>query len=187
MLFKTADYRSFDYLRDQADLSVVLDSENIALFRNEGSATRAYASPDVVSIDTLDEYFDVSPQPAQHAYVLREDGGFDDSASNSPGEGSPATAVVEMASAISYEVEQSGGDYLVFTLPQRTARASWEYQGRPAEIDHLGMMPTFEATTPSSGSVTYTRFYRVHLPLYALAVWSLVAAGVWWRRSQGHP
>ena len=187
VLFKTADYRSFDFLREQVDLSVVLDGETIALFRNEGSTARAYAPPDVVSIGTLDEYFDLSPQPAEHAYVLSEGGGLADAASSSRREGPPATTLVEMASAISYRVEQSGGGYLIFTLPQRTARAGWEYQGHPAEIDHLGMMPAFEAATPSSGSVTYTRFYRVHLPLYALAVTSLVAAGVWWRRSQGRP
>ena len=56
-------------------------------------------------------------------------------------------------------------------LPQRTTRAGWEYQGRSG-LQNLGMMPAFEAG-PGDGSVTYTRFYRMHLPLYVLAVVSL--------------
>ena len=48
----------------------------------------------------------------------------------------------------------------------------------------IELMPTFEAATLSGGSVTYARFYRVHLPLYVIAVASLTVAGVMFRHQR---
>ena len=180
VLFKTADYRSFDFLRDQNDLALLFEGESIDLFRNDGPTARAYVARDIVRVDSLEEYFSLDLHPTEHVYVLDETDAVAEAERASVPGSTAAMASVDKASPVSYRVEQDGAGYLVFALPQRTTRAGWEYRGRSG-LHNLGMMPAFEAA-PGDGTVTYTRFYRVHLPLYLLAVASLAMAGVVFRR-----
>jgi len=181
VLFKAADYRAYDFLAEQSDLALAFEGENIALFRNLSPTSRAYAAGGAVHISGLDEYFELTTGPVERVYVLGSSRKEQEIVSAS-GLGPAVDVVTVRRNPVSYGVDQVASENLVFTLSQRTARAGWEYRGRLGQ-QNLGMMPAFRAV-PGNGTVTYTRFYRVHLPLYALVVVSLIVAGVAYRRSR---
>lgn len=182
VLFKTADYRSYDFLGQQEDLQAVFEGENITLFRNLNPVGRVYAVNGVVGVGNLDDYFAAtsSQDPLGNLYVLGSDTPqvVPDGLSAS---GSRAQLKVTEAGPLSYDVEQSNGGYLVLALPQHTARSGWAYNGQKPDITNLDMMPAFRVMG-ENGSITFTRFYRLYLPAYILAVLSLVAAAVVYRR-----
>ena len=181
VLFKTEDYRAYDFLRVQSDLALAFEGGNIALFRNLSPASRAYAAVGAVHVSGLDEYFEVTTGPVERVYVLGS-GRKKQEIVSASGLGPAVDVVTVRVNPVSYQVGQVGSEHLVFTLSQRMARTGWEYRGRSG-LENLGMMPAFEAG-PGNGTITYMRFYRVHLPLYALAVVSLIVAGVAYRRSR---
>ena len=56
VLFKTADYRSYDFLGKQDDLRLVFEGERIVLFRNLSPVARVYAVNEAVDVGSLDHY-----------------------------------------------------------------------------------------------------------------------------------
>jgi len=182
IIFKVGDYRSYDFLQNQSDIELMLEDENIALYRNLSPTARSYAVNKVAYVDGLEGYLSTSSDqdPIEYLYVLGSESvepGLEGLLENS----TLAIPTVVKVNPASYRVEQAFGEYFVFTLAQRTVREGWEYRGRSGVLN-LGMMPAFESES-GNGKIAFSRFYWLHAPLYALALASLIASAVsyWWR------
>ena len=183
VLFKEGEYQSYSFLQEQQDLELVFEGENIALFHNSSPTARAYTVKDSVYLSSLDDYLrgGFDQNPLEHLYIL----GSSDSEPLLRGSAIgviSAQSPVTQSSPVSYHVKNSDGEYVVLTLPQRTARSAWMYSGEPSSLN-LGMMPAFQISS-GGGTITFSRFYNVYLPTYALAVASLIAAGFVYRRQR---
>jgi len=188
ILAHESDYESYEFLYHQMDLTVVLQSEEITLFRNEHPVAKAYGVDSVVFIESLEEYLELSQthDVTEHLFIMENaemsgvgypslEGGEERSSSVGVAlpSGSPSVEGIECVELIPvrYDVGGSQRKYTIFTLPQEVSSDYWEYDGRPA-IKNLGFMPTF-SSTPDGGEVVYTRFYHVFLPSYIISLMTL--------------
>jgi len=183
ILYKDADYESYRFLSQQDDLELVFEGQTIALFRNLNPTARVYAVNDVVYFDSLDQYMNTTSEldPLLQLIVLGPNG--DESSFGGLSEVNPvAQPKLVQANAVSFHVDQVDGTYLVITLPQHTVRNNWEHEGSASSLTNLDMAPAFRAS-PGKNVFSFTRFYKLYLPTYGLAVASLVSMGViFWRR-----
>ncbi|MDP2948059.1 MAG: hypothetical protein Q8P22_00785 [Chloroflexota bacterium] len=182
VLLKSGGYEeSYRLLVAQRDLQPIFEGETIALFRNLIPTARAYAVNDVVRVADLEDFLTSGStgNPIEHAYLLGR-AGVPTSQEGQPAAGSPRPPLVSRRSPISYRVVGANGRYLVFTLPQHTARERWRYEGQSGALN-LGMMPTFELGA-AEGAITFPRFYYLVLPTYILGVATVIVTGVvYWR------
>jgi hypothetical protein len=167
LLLHEVDYGRYDYLFRQKDLSAVYRGERLTLLRNENPVSRAYAVDNVVYIRNLDEYLELSrtQNVADSLYLFGE---------GAESTGGPAATKVSVVrnSPVSYHISGDSGRFTVFTLPQNTNTATWEYEGQTA-VKNLGFAPAF-APGNASGEVFYTRFFRVYLPSYLASLTALL-------------
>lgn len=82
-----------------------------------------------------------------------------------------------------YLIKTQEDGYLVFSLPQRSIRNGWEFNGKPPIAMNLGMAPTF-AVDAGSGTIKFSRFYSRELLMYGIAAIGLVACAVIYRRGR---
>jgi hypothetical protein len=176
ILVDEADYRSYDYLYKQGDLSIALSQPGITLFKNEHTTARSYAVDSVEYISSLDDYLALSrtQDVMSHTYFLSEDSSKQilqpkDQAQSS----GPDALVTSESSPVKYLIGGTTRDYTVFTVPQNVSTENWEYNGQRPIVTNLGFMPVFESS-PEGGQVVYTRFYRVYLPCYIVSGLTLI-------------
>jgi hypothetical protein len=162
ILVNEADYASYDFLYRQEDLKVELQKSGITLFKNEHPVSRTYAVDDVVYIDSLDEYLELSKKQdvMDHVYVF---GGRP----QDEGNGQMEDLEFKEKSPLNYQVKGAVNKYTVFTVPQNVNTNYWEYNGQEPVFQNLGFMPAF-ISSPQGGEIVYTRFYRVYLPSYII-------------------
>jgi hypothetical protein len=163
ILVDEADYASYDFLYRQEDLQVELQKSGITLFKNEHPTSRTYAVNNVVPIDSLDEYLELSKQQdvMDHAYV------FGDS-QQGEGNGQMESLKDMEKSPVKYQVNGTSNEYTVFTVPQNVSTKYWEYNGQQPVWQNLGFMPAFKSS-PEGGEIVYTRFYSAYLPGYIIS------------------
>lgn len=172
ILVHEIDYGNYDFLYKQKDMSVVLERDNLTLFKNEHSTSRVYGVDSVVYIQSLEEYLGLSQTQdvMEHLYILGE--------GSSAGKEAQTQRLNYMEkSPINYQVEGTSKTYTIFVVPQNVSIEYWQYDGKKS-LKNLGFMPAFASSVDGS-EVVYTRFYHVYLPSY---ITSLVALGlmVWY-------
>lgn len=177
ILAHEADFESLQFLYQQPDLSLVLENEELTLFRNEYGLARAYAVDSTVLIDSLDDYLALSQEHdvMEHLYLI------DSTETPEPDAGTvlhPDSAYIEEiksaeASPVRYRLAGSQRSYTIFTVPQKVSSNYWEYNGEPA-LKNLGIMPAF-SSSGDGGEVIYTRFYHVYLPGYIISIVTLLS------------
>ena len=163
ILVNEADYESYDFLYRQEDLKVELQKSGITLFKNEHPISRTYAVDSVVYIDSFNEYLELSKTQdvMDHIYVFGD-------RSQDEGNGPMEDLESKEKSPVKYEVNGAINKYTVFTVPQNVNTNSWEYNGQEPVFQNLGFMPVF-ISSPESGEIVYTRFFRVYLPCYVIS------------------
>ena len=171
MLVNEVDYKAYDFLYQQEDLTVELEKPGITLFRNEHPTARVYGVDSVVYIKNLEEYLKLSKSHdvMQHLYILGSGVIANDSA-----EAEKLDFTRE--SPVKYQVEGTSHRYTIFTVPQNVDTEYWEYGGKKS-LDNLGFMPAFESSS-DGGQIIYTRFYQIYLPSYIISL--LTFAWVVW-------
>ncbi|TET17618.1 MAG: hypothetical protein E3J81_01620 [Dehalococcoidia bacterium] len=180
ILAHEADWEWYDFLYRQADLALVLENGEIALFRNAHPVARAYGVDSVVYVENLEEYLELSQTQdvMEHLYIL---GGGTSVGNYNPME---KLDLVEKSPA-RYQIEGSQRNHTIFTIPQRVS-GEWEYNGQLA-MKNLGFMPAFESDE-EGGSVVYKRFYYAYLPSYILSLIALAFMGwYYFYRSKQEP
>ncbi|MFC1944517.1 alpha-(1-_3)-arabinofuranosyltransferase family protein [Chloroflexota bacterium] len=171
LLLKEVDYNSYNYLYEQADLSVVMEGETFTLYQNYYSSTRSYACSSVIHISSLKEYLELSrtQDVREHVYLLGD--GIDTTV---PTEYTP----LEVKSEGVYHFSVSGTEipWTVFVVDQDAGFLSWRYNGQ-SSLSNLGFMPVFHSSA-SGGKVIKNSFYLINVPAYGLSL--LVLAVILW-------
>jgi len=147
---------------------VELEGQGITLFKNLHPSARLYGVNNIVHIEDLEQYLELSKTQdvMEHIYLLGD--------GNSDGEASTMEAVeFERESAVKYYIPDSQSGYLAFAVSQRATTDHWEYDGQQS-MNNLGFMPAFESEG-DGGELVYTRFYHVHLPCYMISLITLAA------------
>lgn len=169
-------------------MAVVLQSEELTLFRNEHPVARAYGGDSVVFIESLEQYLELSQTQdvMEHLYIIDitemsvprrpslEGEGEEDSLTRAaPLSSSPSIEGIKCVevSPVRYQVRGSQRNYTIFTLPQKVGSDHWEYDGQPA-MKNLGFMPAFTLSA-DGGEVLYTRFCHVYLPSYIISLMAI--------------
>ena len=176
ILVKEEDYQSYGFLYNQKDLKVLLDEPEITLFENEHTTARAYAVDNVVYINNLKQYLDLSKTQdvMQHLYVIG-------TATSASGSDEAAQLSLLKKSPVDYQVEGTALKYTIFTVPQNVNTNSWQYNGQKPYAENLGFMPAF-ASSRTGVTIIYTRFYYVYLPSYVISTLGVVFAAYYFRR-----
>jgi hypothetical protein len=178
ILLHEADYKAYDFLYHQTDLSIQLEKPGITLFRNGHLTTKVYAVNSVVYIDSLDEYLQLSKTQdvMQNLYLLES--GDDDIA-----RGETEELDAEVKIPVKYMLSEATSRFTIFTVPQSVNTKYWQYNEQKP-LANLGFIPAFR-TEPDGGEVVYERFYRVYLPSYVISI-SALALMIWlyFRRSR---
>ena len=174
ILVNEADYQTYDFLKNQKDLSVELTEPGITLFINQYPTARTYATDSVVHIQTLDDYLKLSQTQdvLEHVYEI---GNGQDTGSTSELEKITTTE----SNPVTYQVEGASRRYIVFTVPQDVSTYNWEYNGQQPVMSNLGFMPVFESS-PNGGKIIYTSFYRIYLPCYIISGLTFIGIIVLW-------
>jgi hypothetical protein len=168
ILANESDYKLYDYLYRQDDMSVLLRTPDIVLFKNEHQTARVYGVDSVIYIKNLGEYLEMSQSQdvMDHLYIMAD-------GENNQNIGKMKTINFIEESPVRYQVEESPSKYLIFTVPQNVNTHYWEYSGEKP-LQNLGFMPAF-ATSTGGGEIVYRRFYLVYLPSYIISLFFLVA------------
>jgi hypothetical protein len=167
ILVNESDYKTYDYLYIQDDISVLIQMPDIVLFRNEQSTARVYGVDSVVYIKNLDEYLEMSQSQnvMDNLYII---GGGD----NNQNTGTMKAIDYIEESPVRYKIRESPSEYIIFTVPQNVSTRYWEYSGEKPLLN-LGFMPAF-ASSQRGGEIVYKRFYFVYLPSYVISLVFLV-------------
>jgi hypothetical protein len=167
ILVNEADYELYDFLYRQEDLKVEFQKPGITLFNNKHPTSRSYAVGNVVHIDSLDEYLELSKTQdvTDHLYVFGE-------SSHDSGNKQMENLECKEKSLVRYQVSGASNEYTVFTVPQNINTNCWEYNGQGPVLRNLGFMPAF-VSSPGGGEIIYTRFFRVYLPCYSISILTL--------------
>ncbi len=167
ILVKEADYKYYDYLYQQEDLSTVMDKPGITLFKNQHPTARVYGIDNVVYINNLEEYLQLSKKQdvMNHVYVIGS-GPSDD------GSTQMEKLIFVEKSPVTYLIGGTSLKYTTFVVPQNVSKQYWEYGGKKPAFYNLGFMPAF-ASTADGGEIVYTRFYRIYLPCYVISALTL--------------
>ncbi len=167
ILVQEADYEYYAFLYQQKDLSVQIENPGITVFKNEYHRAQVYAVNNVVHIESLDEFMELSKKQdvMAHLYILGS--GTDEYSS----------AAMEkpdfiIRSPVKYEVKSTSNRYVIFSVPQNINSDYWQYNGKDS-LKNLGFMPAFESS-PNSGEIIYTRFYNTYLPSYIISAVVLI-------------
>ena len=184
VLFKAADINAYGYLASQKDLERVFDGPTIALYRNTYSTARAYTVNAVARLKDVAECKRIysTKKPLDYLFVLDSKQTQDVPPTLSQHRSSDFPQV-QIESPASYRVENKEGGYLVFSLPQRSIRSGWEFNGKPSVAMNLGMAPTF-AVDEGPGTIKFSRFYSRELLMYGIAAIGLIACAVIYGRGR---
>jgi len=160
VLLTEADYESYDFLYRQRDLTIEMEQPGIILFRNESPTSRIYGVDNVVYIESLEEYLELSrtQDVRQHLYAF----------GSGPGNNGTASTIAlsfSESSLARYSVSGTPLRYTIFSLPQNMSTNDWQYNDTGPALKNLGFIPSF-ISSAEAGELVYTRFYRVYLPSY---------------------
>jgi hypothetical protein len=182
VLYKASDYQSYGFLREQEDLEVLFDSGTITLFRNLAPTSQLYFADHVAYIDNLDRHLDQISHDRPLSTVYAVGAGKPQLSGNTASAGRPVarTNAVKI-NPVSYRVARLDGQYLVLVPGQHDDYIGWKYGGEGAVLTNLGMLPVF-AVSPDEHTLSFTRFFTLYLPTYALAAVSLIILALMYLR-----
>jgi hypothetical protein len=177
ILVNEADYQLYAYVYKQKDLKIVKEEPGITLFENEHSTARTYAANNVVHIQSLDDYLQLSQTQdvMEHVYVL---GSGPDSGNTEPF--TPINTIEK--SPVNYKTGTTVQQYTIFTVTQDVSTENWIYNGQKPIMTNLGFMPVFESST-DNGNVVYNRFYSVYLPSFIISGLTFIGIILFWVKS----
>jgi hypothetical protein len=167
ILVNEVDYKLYDFLYRQNDLSIMMQKPGLTLFINDHPTTRVYGVDSAIYIQNLDEYLELSQSQdvMEHLYIMGK--GKSDKETNKM----EALNFIR-ESPVRYQIEKTSRKYTIYTVPQNVNTNYWEYNGEKSR-KNLGFMPAF-ASSPGGGELTYVRFYRVYLPSYIVSLLALI-------------
>ena len=156
ILVHEADFPSYDYLKEQKDLRIVMERPGITLLQNTYPHGPVYAVDGVKVLASLDELVELSRTEdiLGKVYVLESD--VNSMESTLLDEGTPEFPTVKRAHLARFKIGETNKDYTVFVTKYGATSRHWRLDGRGPELMNLGMMPTYS----SAGSEAVVSFSR---------------------------
>jgi len=167
ILLKEVDYRNYDFLYNQTDLTVVKENAMVTLFENQHETSRFYMVNDVRNVTDWNELISISPDEdlLTHLYSI----GRENTSSVQLKTVSPLNS--SEISTIDYEVEVPEEGYVVFS---DSYDKNWVVNSEPS-VSNLGLSNAFYVEESGSARIVYQRFNEL-LPYYLISVTCLIAS-----------
>jgi hypothetical protein len=169
LLMKEVDYKNYDFLYAQEDLEVVLENEDLIVFKNKHEVAKIYEVDTINHVHNLDEFLEVSKNHdiSKALYVLSEKTELQESAEKK-------ALNYTKKSPVHYKIEKPTKKYVVFTTSQGINADYWEMDGATL-TKNVGLTPAFIIEEETGSTIRYTRFYHTYLPGYIISLVTFIA------------
>ncbi len=163
LLLHEVNYADYDFLRQQPDLEVVLERNDLTLFRNKTAVGRAFAVTQAPPPPAPQK----SGQPPEAPTPLA-------AALSAMGQTTLEPLAVQPDGPWRWRVAGTTRPYITFPVPPKSGFTSWTFNGEPP-MSQAGYLPVWRSRF-NGGGIVYERFYRVLLPAYAVSGVALLLA-----------
>ena len=163
LLLHEVNYADYDFLRQQPDLEVVLERNDLTLFRNKTAVGRAFAVTQAPPPPAPQK----SGQPPEAPTPLA-------AALSAMGQTTLEPLAVQPDGPWRWRVAGTTRPYITFPVPPKSGFTSWTFNGEPP-MSQAGYLPVWRSRF-NGGVIVYERFYRVLLPAYAVSGVALLLA-----------
>jgi hypothetical protein len=166
LLTKEADYKNYFFLFNQSDLTLVKETENFYVFKNEHEVAKIYEVDGIDYIKDWNELLERSKSEdiTERLYVIGN------RSSKDKGRLEKKALEYEKKNPVKYELKESPSKkYLVFTEPYSE---SWRFNGKKP-LKAYGVVNAYEVDD-DGGEIRYERFYKVYLPSYAISLLTFI-------------
>jgi hypothetical protein len=169
VLWHEADYKQYDFLQRQKDLSIELTLNSLTLFRNNHFVGRAYGVDGLAYVRCWTEFLELSrfDEVMSSVYLIVEPLNYIAPSSIEP-------VNIQRKSPIRFKLEEVSSKWLIFSMPQGLSCYGWKFRGQQEEGFNLGLSPVFKGE--GTGDIVYARFYYLYLPLYILSVLAILSS-----------
>ena len=169
ILAKEVDYKKYDFLYSQEDLELIIENENLIVFKNKHDTTKIYEVDTVNYIQSFDDLFWASEEDdiTKALYIVGEKTIIQKSSEKNP-------LNYTKKSPVNYEIEDLKMKYVVFTTSQGISSDFWEMKGA-TPVKNLGLTPAFILEEETDNKIKYNRFYNTYLPGYIISMVTFVA------------
>jgi hypothetical protein len=163
ILAREVDYKQYQFLYNQDDLRVVLENEDLIVFRNEHETAKLYEVDHAYAIRDWNELIQRSKtEDITNALFLIEDSG---TASSGHEQSEKRILNYSKKSSVEYDLEGTPTKkYLIFTT---TYAQDWDYEGH-SPLNNMGLTNAFETDSVTDGKIKYGRF-RVYALGYGIS------------------
>jgi hypothetical protein len=176
LLTKEADYKRYFFLFNQSDLTLVKETENFYVFKNEHEVAKIYEVDGIVYIRGWRELLERSRNEdiTTKLYVIGNTTG------KSGGKSKRKALEYERKNPVRYELkEQPSKRYVVFTEPYSE---HWMIDGKKP-LKAYGVVNAYEVDD-DKGEIKYERFYNVYLPSYMISMLTFTALVLMYLKSK---
>jgi hypothetical protein len=168
VLLKELDYREYDFLYNQTDLSVVNENEMVTLFENQHETSKFYMVNDVRNVTDWSRLIDISSTEdlLSHLYIIGQE-----NASASTSVQSYEFLNYREISPVEYEVDAPENGYVIFSDFYDSNWAS----NNEIPVSNLGLSNAFYINEPGPVRIIYQRFSRL-TPYYLISTISFITS-----------
>ena len=169
ILAKEVDYKTYDFLYSQEDLELVLESDDLIVFKNKHDTAKIYEVDTINRIKSFDDLLEVSKEQdiTNALYIL---GGKKEI--KNPSEKNPLNYTKK--SPAKYEIEEPKMKYVIFTTSQGINSDYWTMDSSTT-VKNLGLTPAFIVEGETGNEIKYSRFYNTYLLGYIISMVTFVA------------
>jgi hypothetical protein len=153
ILAKEVDYKRYDFLYEQEDLEVVLENEDLAVFKNGHETAKIYEVNKAYAIRDWNDLIELSKtQDITNAVYLITDNTLEDQVPDNLEKG---ILNYSRKSPVEYVLEDTPTKkYVIFTA---SYSEDWEY-GSQSPLNNLGLTNAFEIDNTNEDRIEYDRF-----------------------------
>ncbi len=175
LLTKEVDYKKYDFLYEQEDLEIVLENDNLILFRNKHETAKIYAADYAYQIRDWNELIQLSrEQDITNAVYLIND---TEEPSQNFEHNEKCILNYSKKSPIEYVLKDAPTKrYLIFTA---SYSQDWRY-GDKLPLKNMGVTNLFELDNSNGGRIYHSRFW-IFLVGYVSSILVLLALLVMYR------
>lgn len=163
ILTKEVDYEKYDFLNKQKDLELVMDTENLVVFRNMHPVSRFYQVEGVITIRDFDDLLEISKTRDITSFAIIK--GNETKLQDSDGQPLNYT----MASPVKYILDQPSKKYVVYS--QRYS-GSWKLDGS-APFANFGVTNAYD-TSDIKGNILYYETFNIYLAGYIISGFAFI-------------
>lgn len=163
ILTKEVDYEKYDFLNKQKDLELIMDTENLVVFRNLHPVSRLYQVDGVITIKNFDDLLDISKTRDITSFAILT--GNETKLQDSNGQPLNYTFV----SPVNYILDRPSKKYVIYS--QRYS-GSWKLDGK-APFANFGVTNAYD-TSDIKGNLLYYEMFNTYLAGYIISGFAFI-------------